>query len=260
MIRRFFRKIFRIIRLLLWMPNVGLRTIFALRGKSPDERIQTASRYTIQWAVGIRDILNVKTHIHGKTPETGGVLLVSNHLGYLDIIIHASFMGVRFAPKKEIRSWPVLGPYLGLSQPVWIDRKNRSKSQESLREFEKTLELEVPLIVYPEGTSTDGLHGLLPFKSTPFEAAIRNNRPIQPVITRYRVPEGAMNPAWFGDQELLPHVWELLGIPEIHADIHLLPPIYPNNYSNRKQLAEAVREEMMKVYRNIMETGGEKTE
>lgn len=253
MIRCFFRKIFRIIRLLLWLPNVGLRTVFALRGKTPDERVQTASRYTIQWAAGIRDIMNVHTHIHGDLPESKGVLLVSNHLGYLDIIVHASFMGVRFAPKKEIRTWPILGPYLGLSQPVWIDRKNKTKSQETLREFEKTLELEVPLIVYPEGTSTDGLHGLLPFKSTPFEAAIKDNRPIQPVITRYKVPEGFMNPAWFGDQELLPHVWELLGIPEFHADVYLLPLIYPNQFADRKQLAEAVREKMLELYLRVIE-------
>lgn len=253
MIRGFFRKIFRIIRLLLWLPDVGLRTVFALRGKTPDERIQTASLYTIQWAAGIRDIMNVHTHIHGNLPESKGVLLVSNHLGYLDIVVHASFMGVRFAPKKEIRTWPILGPYLGLSQPVWIDRKNRSKSQETLLEFEKTLELEVPLIVYPEGTSTDGLHGLLPFKSTPFEAAIKNNRPIQPMITLYKVPEGSMNPAWFGDQELLPHVWELLGIREFQADIYLLPPVYPNQYANRKELAEAVREKMLAVYQKVME-------
>lgn len=252
MIRGFFRKIFRIIRLLLWLPDVGLRTVFALRGKTPDERIQTASRYTIQWAAGIRDIMNVHTHIHGNLPESKGVLLVSNHLGYLDIVVHASFMGVRFAPKQEIRTWPILGPYLGLSQPVWIDRKNRAKSQETLLEFEKTLELEVPLIVYPEGTSTDGLHGLLPFKSTPFEAAIKNNRPIQPMITMYTVPKGSMNPAWFGDQELLPHVWELLGIREFRADIYLLPPVYPNQYGNRKELAEAVREKMLTVYQKVM--------
>jgi len=244
----FFRKVFRITRLLIWFPRMAIRTMIAIHGKAPDEKVRIASRHTEQWARGILHILNVKLNMHGAMPECKGVLLVSNHLGYLDIIVHASVMGVRFAPKKEILSWPFLGPYLGLSQPVWIDRKNRSKSKEILAEFEKTLELGVPLIVYPEGTSTDGLHGLLPFKSTPFEAAIKDNRPVQPVITVYHVPGNAMNPAWFGDQELLPHVWQLLGIKGIQADVYPLPLLYPGDYADRKELAEKVREKMLKVY------------
>lgn len=246
----FFRKTYRILRLAVWFLFMALRTILAGLGKTPDEKIRIASRDTGRWARGILKILNIRLEVHGEMPQSQGVLIVSNHLGYLDIIVHASLMGVRFAPKKEIRSWPFLGWYIGLSRPVWIDRKSPAKSRQTLEEFEKTLELSVPLIVYPEGTSTDGLHGLRPFKSTPFEAAIKDNRPLMPIVTVYTVPEGAMNPAWFGDQELLPHVWVILGIKQIKADVTISAPLLPEGL-NRKELAEKTRAIMLASYREL---------
>ncbi len=244
----FFRKLYRIACLLGWFLFMATGAILRKLGKNPEETIRQASLDTGRWARGILNILNIRLTVHGTMPQTQGVLIVSNHLGYLDIIVHASLMGVRFAPKKEIRSWPFLGWYVGLSCPVWIDRKSPAKSKETLEEFEKTLRIGVPLIVYPEGTSTDGLHGLRPFKSTPFEAAIKDNRPLMPIITVYTVPEGAMNPAWFGDQELLPHVWELLGIRQIKADVYISQPILPEGF-DRKILAEKTRDVMLASYR-----------
>ncbi len=245
----FFRKTYRIVRLIVWFLFMAMRAFFTRLGKSPEQIARLASLDTERWARGILNILNIQLTVHGEIPDSSrGVLIVSNHLGYLDIIVHASLMGVRFAPKKEIRSWPFLGWYVGLSCPVWIDRKSPAKSKQTLAEFEKTLELGIPLIVYPEGTSTDGLHGLRPFKSTPFAAALNDNRPLMQIITIYTVPEGAMNPAWFGDQELLPHLWELLGIRQIRADIHVSPLIFPEG-NDRKSLAEKTRGIMLASYR-----------
>ena len=244
----FFRKIYRIVSLLGWFLFMAAGTLLRRRGNRPEETIRLASRDTGRWARGILKILNIRLAVHGEIPQSQGVLIVSNHLGYLDIVVHASLMGVRFAPKQEIRSWPFLGWYVGLSCPVWIDRKSPAKSRQTLEEFEKTLRLGIPLIVYPEGTSTDGLHGLRPFKSTPFEAAIKDNRPLLPIVTVYTVPEGAMNPAWFGDQQLVPHVWKLLGIREIRADLYLSPPILPEGL-DRKTLAGKTRTIMQESYR-----------
>lgn len=244
----FFRKIFRILRLLIWFPWMQLKTAIHFIGKTREEKIALGAQLAGEWARGILRILNIRVSIHGTMPEEKGILLVSNHQSYVDILVHASLTGVRFAPKKEIRDWFFFGSYIGLSQPVWIDRKSPAKSLATLKEFEQTLELGVPLIVYPEGTTTDGLHGLLPFKSTPFEAVIANRRPLLPLITIYHVPCGGMNPAWFGDQTLLPHVWQLLGLREINVDVYPEPLVYPET-GDRKQLAEQVRALMLDAYR-----------
>lgn len=242
------RKIIRVLRLLVWFLYMLLKTVLRHIGKTEDEKITAGAELAGEWARGILRILNIRATLHGSLPETKGVLLVSNHQSYVDILVHASLTGLRFAPKQEIRHWFLLGPYIGMSHPVWIDRKSPAKSRATLAEFEHTLALGVPLIVYPEGTTTDGQHGLLPFKSTSFEAVLREHRPVQPLITVYHVPCGTMNPAWYGDQELLPHIWQLLGLKEIQVDIYSCKVIQPEA-ENRKELAERVRREMSEAYR-----------
>lgn len=241
------RKILRILRLLVWFLYMLLKATLRLIGKPENEKIAAGAELAGEWARGILHILNIRVTLHGSLPETKGILLVSNHQSYVDVLVHASLAGLRFAPKQEIRRWFLLGPYIGLSRPVWIDRKSPTKSRATLAEFEHTLALGVPLLVYPEGTTTDGLHGLLPFKSTPFEAVLRERRPVQPLITVYHVPCGTMNPAWYGDQELLPHIWQLLGLKEILVDVYSCKQIKPET-ENRKELAERVCREMSEAY------------
>lgn len=244
----FGRKIFRLLQLLIWFPFMLMKTALRYIGKTEDEKIALGAELVGEWARGILRILNIHVTLHGTCPEEKGILLVSNHQSYVDILVHASLMGVRFTPKKEIRGWFLLGPYIGMSHPVWIDRKSPAKSLATLTEFEHTLSLGIPLIVYPEGTTTDGQHGLLPFKSTPFEAVLRDRRPLLPLITVYHVPCGSMNPAWYGDQTLLPHVWRLLGLKEIQVDVYSSDVVQPQA-DNRKQLAEQVRLLMQEAYR-----------
>ena len=149
------RKIIRVLRLLVWFLYMLLKTVLRHIGKTEDEKITIGAELAGEWARGILHILNIRVTLHGSLPETKGVLLVSNHQSYVDILVHASLTGLRFAPKQEIRHWLLLGPYIGMSHPVWIDRKSPAKSRATLAEFEHTLALGVPLIVYPEGTTRD---------------------------------------------------------------------------------------------------------
>ena len=176
-------------------------------------------------------------------------MIVGNHQGYLDIVAHASIFRIRFAPKKEIRSWPFLGFMISLNRPVWIDRKSRQKSKETAEEMVATMQNGIAMLVYPEGTSTDGQHGLLPFKSTPFEAAAELSLPIQPTLLFYEgVPKQTEPLAWYGDQKLLPHVWRILGLKEIRMRVYVLPVVYPKSGENRKELALRVHDLMEKEY------------
>jgi 1-acyl-sn-glycerol-3-phosphate acyltransferase len=103
------------------------------------------------------------------------------------------------------------------------------------------------LIVYPEGTSTDGKSGILPFKSTSFEAALVGNSPIIPVITRYNEVPGRPTVCWYGDMTLLPHVWQILRFPSIEAEVRFLDPIMPEGRP-RKELASFVHDVMVREY------------
>ena len=141
----------------------------------------------------------------------------------------------------------VFGWYLAISRPVWVDRKSRQKSKAVMEEFRRTLEDGVSLLVYPEGTTTDGQHGLLPFKSTPFETVTGTDFVIQPILTRYEIGPDGWNPAWYGDQTMLPHVWKFLGRRKLRAEVTILPPLTAQPGEDRKELAQRVEQLMRKA-------------
>ncbi|MDD3118282.1 MAG: lysophospholipid acyltransferase family protein [Victivallales bacterium] len=247
------RRIFRLVLLLCWLPVIGLISLpFKLGGWNSIRRVGFCARI---WGRGIAKILHLKIKVFGDPHAFRGGLIVSNHQGYLDIITHAAVFPLRFSPKSDIRSWPFLGWYLGISRPVWVDRSNKQKSKELLEEFIATMEHHIPLIIYPEGTSSDGRSGLLPFKSTPFAAIAETNLPIMPIITVFGPMPDGKTVAWHGTQELLPHAWRIMGYPEIRAEIHIMPLIYSEGRS-RKELADYVHDIMERKYYEIMAAEG----
>ena len=246
---RTLRRIYRVIALFLWGSWHGLYCLPIRYLYKEDHSIKRMALQTKYWGGGIVKILGIRTIVHGSPEEyqkTGG-LVVANHQSYVDIFLHASIFGLRFTPKKEIKSWPVLGWYTDMTRPIWVDRDSRQASGALMEQFRDTLRKKVPLIVYPEGTTSDGRSGLKEFKTTSFETVCGTDIPVQPVISIYHPAEGDMHPAWYGDATFMPHLWALLGNRRSTADVYILPQIYPEG-RNRKQLAKVVREAMLKAY------------
>ena len=246
---RTLRRIYRVIALFLWGSWHGIYCLPIRYLYKEEHSIRRMALQTKYWGGGIVKILGIRTILHGSTEEylkTGG-LVVANHQSYVDIFLHASVFGLRFTPKKEIKSWPVLGWYTDMIRPIWVDRDSKQSSGALMEQFRDTLRKKIPLIVYPEGTTSDGRSGLKEFKTTPFETVCGTDIPIQPIVSIYRPAEGDMHPAWYGDATFMPHLWALLGNRRSTADVYILPLIYPEG-RNRKQLAKAVREAMLKAY------------
>lgn len=257
MILRMFRRIYRLIGISLWTLYVAARVSPSLFGKD-FRSILRCSRMTQIWTAGLSRIIGIR--VQAKHPEfapqsTGG-FVISNHLSYLDVLVHATLTPVRFAPKIELKSWPIIGWVVGLSRPVWIDRENRQKSAEMKRQFQETLSNGISMLVYPEGTTTDGSH-LLDFKSPPFEAPIEVGATIHPIITRYHLPQNGKTLCWYGDMSLIPHLWMAFGLPHIDVEIEWLPPETLLPGMNRKAVAVAIRDRMENELRRIeAEAGG----
>lgn len=246
---RILRRIYRVIALFLWGSWHGIYSLPIRYLYQEDHSISRMALQTKYWGGGIVKILGIRTIIHGSPEEykkTGG-LVVANHQSYVDVFLHASIFGLRFTPKKEIKSWPILGWYTDMTRPIWVDRDSRQASGGLMEQFRDTLRHKVPLIVYPEGTTSDGRSGLKEFKTTPFETVCGTDIPVQPVISIYHPAPGDMHPAWYGDATFMPHLWALLGNRRSTADVYILPLIYPEG-RNRKQLAKAVRDAMLKAY------------
>jgi 1-acyl-sn-glycerol-3-phosphate acyltransferase len=242
------RRTIRLFLLTLWFPFASALGIMA--GVGGWGGIKRVTKITRIWGWGISKIIGMNIKVYGDPKKIEGGIIVANHHSYLDIIAHASVFRIRFTPKVEIASWPVLGWILGLNRPIWIDRKSKQSSHKTLAEYRETLEHGINLIVYPEGTSSDGT-GILPFKSTPFEAVSSGNHKIYPVLIRYMQKPGEPTLCWYGDMTLLPHCWHILGRPSINVEIHIMDPLMPEG-RNRKELAAFVHDYMEKKYFEIL--------
>lgn len=238
--------LYKITAILLWSVFIALLSApYQLKGGW--KNIRKISRFVQMWNKGIAKIINLRVKISGGIPQVPGGLVISNHLGYLDIITHGSVLPLRYSPKAEIAKWPVLGWYLGLSRPIWTKRESRQASKKTLRDFTKTMKQGMYLVVYPEGTSSNGKNGILPFKSTSFEAAIVGNMPILPVLTRYKESPRKPPVCWYGSMTLLPHIWQVLKLPSIEAELQFLQPVFPSGMP-RKELASFVHGIMEREY------------
>ncbi|MDD5729411.1 MAG: lysophospholipid acyltransferase family protein, partial [Victivallales bacterium] len=204
------------------------------------------------WGQVLARILGFKIKITGDPDNFKGGPVVSNHTGYVDTLVHAAIWPIRFAPKESILRWPVIGWFIGTGRPIWIDRSSPRKSQEVLREFRESMAHDVPLLVYPEGTSTSGRDGILKFKSTPFEAVAKGNETLLPTLIRYGDTPDGKPMAWYGNMTLLGHLWRILGYKEIRAEVVILEPFTAAG-RNRKELANFTHDLMEREYNKLFQ-------
>ena len=242
------RCVIRVIALTLWGLLLMLPAAISFLGLSGWRRVRRGAFWAQFWASGAAKIAGVQVVVHGTIPRETGGLLVSNHLGYLDILAHAGNFRLRFTPNDGIRRWPFIGWLVALSSPVWIDRKRPRKAADYARIFQETMDNGVSLLVYPEGTSSDGKHGMLPFKSTVF-AAVKPETPIVPTLIFYHeVPADTVPAAWFDDTGFAVHAAGVLGLKKVVIDLYVLPVMHAYEGEERKALAGRLREAMLKEY------------
>ena len=246
-----FRRIYRVLFIFIWNSIIWPALLIA-RCSNYWEGQRKIGTISLVWGKGLARVLGFKIKITGDLDDFKGGLVVSNHTGYVDIIVHAAIWPIRFAPKKSIRNWPLLGWFIASGRPVWIDRSSPRKAKKVAREFEESMLNGVPLLVYPEGTSTSGKDGILKFKSTPFEAVANTEFKLQPTIIRYGDTPDNKPIAWYGDMTFLPHLWRILGYKEIHAEVVVMEPFIADG-RDRKELARYTHGLMEKDYNNIFQ-------
>lgn len=195
-------------------------------------------------------IIGLHIRVDGEISNTRPLLLVSNHISYLDIIILGTKTSALFTPKSEMAKWPVISTICRLLNCVFIERTN-DKIKESRAKIHDSLAASEILSLFPEGTTGNGRH-ILPFKSSLFSIAEEkiNTKDgeqellIQPAIISY-TGIGALpidstqwsDIAWYGDMILVPHVWKLLQLGRIDAKLTFLPVVTLSQFGGRKQLA-----------------------
>jgi 1-acyl-sn-glycerol-3-phosphate acyltransferase len=192
---------------------------------------------------GILAISGIRLTVTGSLSVARPLLIVSNHISYMDVPILGSVASVRFTPKKEIAAWPVIGSICRMLECVFVDRSS-ARVGEGKEEIGKALAGGNPVSVFPEATTGDGRH-MLPFKSGFFKLAEENAAlSVQPVAIIYKsirnLPIDSIQwpgIAWYGDMELAPHVMEFLKLGQVEVELAFLPAVTIEGFGDRKKLA-----------------------
>lgn len=177
---------------------------------------------------GVLKALGIEVLVQGAPPRRG--LIVSNHLSYLDIVIFSSVMPCFFVSKVEVKRWPFFGKAARTGATLFIDRSSRASAVSVAEQMRDRLGLPVPVLLFPEGTSSDGTR-VLRFHSTLFEPAVVTQSPITAASVRYVLHDGTQERdlCWFDDTLFLTHIWKALCAGGFSAHVTLGEPhIYPD--------------------------------
>ena len=213
-------------------------------------RWKIISRINRTYTLLLRSILNIKLTIVGNEGqlERGGYVIIANHVGYIDGIVLGSIFPIVFVSKKEVRSWPIIGQWNILCGTVFIDRQHKEQVGLLVQEMSRKLKHEANILLFPEGTSTNG-ERMLPFQTVPLAAPLRSRSVIVPTTLAYKslddVPINAVNRDliyWYGDMDFVSHFWKLLALRSIEVLVTIQPKVecfrYSDNSAGRKKLAE----------------------
>ena len=191
--------------------------------------------------------MDIPVRVHGRFPHRGSVL--SNHTGYLDIAVFGSLHRCVFVSKAEIRGWPVLGLLTTRAGTVYVERGRGGSAIRAAEEMREISAAALPVVFFPEGTTTDG-NTLLQFHSGVLANAVASGEPVTAAYVRYSLGSG--NPpgtsvrddvAYWGKVPLLPHIFRFLSLRRVQVEVTFAAgPIRFTPEADRKQLALEARE------------------
>ncbi len=217
-------------------------------------------------------LMGVRLTVEGEVAPGRPVLLVSNHTSWLDIPVLSAVAPLSFVAKKDVARWPFVSSLARLQRTVFVDRERRSAVGETASEITTRLAAGDTVVLFAEGTSSDG-NRVLPFKTSLFAAAkppARSGEAVAAapdvavqtlslVYTRlYGIPisrAGRSGVGWYGDMEMQSHAWALLKAGPLDVRIRIGPPMPLDGFADRKDLARRteadVRENVVRILRDV---------
>ena len=187
------------------------------------------------WSLELLAKAGVRLRIEGQPPVNGPVMLVANHLSWLDIPVMHAARHCRFVSKSDVQAWPLIGTLATAGGTLYIERSSRRDAMRMVRTMQEALERGEVLGVFPEGTTGDGRE-MLPFHANLLQAAVVAQAPVQPVGLRFAdQATGATSfaPSYIGDETLVGSIWRTLTAPTIEAVVRYGPPEHADGRDRR---------------------------
>jgi lyso-ornithine lipid O-acyltransferase len=184
--------------------------------------------------------LDIRYTVEGDPPDRG--LLVSNHLSYLDVILYSAIMPCFFVSKIEVERWPYFGNAARAGGTIFLDRSSHASANAAAAQISERFTCAVPVLLFPEGTSTDGTT-VLRFHSRLIHPATQAGAAVTAAAIRYVLDVGREERelCWFGDAPFLPHLWKVLGTARFSAQIRFGQP---RLYAESRLAAKVTRDQV----------------
>lgn len=192
--------------------------------------------------------------VEGKFEGGKNYLIVSNHMSYIDVLCLSSVHSSMFVTSKDMGENFFLGTLAELGGSVFIERRHRGQVERDLSQISEALRQGFDVVLYPEGTSTNG-ETVLPFKKSLLMAAVEAGVDILPMTVKYTHINGepfskanADKVCWYGDMTFAPHLMALFGVKSVKAKLEFLEPIKVTKESTRQDLAEKAYSAILASY------------
>jgi 1-acyl-sn-glycerol-3-phosphate acyltransferase len=235
------RALLRALLLVVWIPTLML--LYALAWLLPTGGFYRVGHFAQRIVL---KILGIELKTHGQLVADRPILYLANHASYIDLLVICATIPVRCVSKAEVRNWPIFGRCARLAKTIFINR-TAGKTHANLAKISSALQQGDSIMLFPEGTTSDG-NQVLTFKSSllkVLEDADNLQIDIQPVTIAYTQINGRCLTSnerhlysWFGDMTLAPHLWQLFKIKRSTVEMKFHPVIQGPATKNRKQLAK----------------------
>lgn len=196
------------------------------------------------WSLSLLRILGVRLHVHGAPPHLHAppVMVVANHVSWLDIFVINAVIPARFVAKSEVRAWPVIGWLCAKTGTLFINRVRRHDTARINREIAEAMLGGDVVAVFPEGTTTDGSQ-VLRFHSSLLQPALLAGARVHPAALRFARADGSLciEAAYDGDKSLWDTLLLIIAQPVIHAHVWF-PDVLPAGAAHRRTLAQAAHQ------------------
>ncbi|WP_333763446.1 lysophospholipid acyltransferase family protein [Streptomyces sp. IBSBF 2390] len=193
-----------------------------------------------RWSRTVVRAIGVQVRVTGAAPPDGGVLLVANHISWLDIPLLAAVRPARMLAKDEIRRWPVAGRLAARGGVLFIERDRLRALPATVARVAGALRDGAAVAAFPEGSTWCG-RAQGHFRRAVFQAALDAGVPVQPVRLSYRTAQGraATAAAFVGDDTLFASLWRVATARGLVAEVEVRPLIPAAGHPDRRSLARA---------------------
>jgi 1-acyl-sn-glycerol-3-phosphate acyltransferase len=194
-----------------------------------------------RWSRKLLRLLRVEPRVHGRVDShQGNVLIVANHISWLDIFVLNAHQPARFVAKAELASWPVAGRLIRGAGTIFVERARRHDTRRVNHHAATALASGDAIVVFPEGTTTEG-DQLLRFHASLLQPIVETKGYVQPVALRYRDAAGAHSkaPAYVGEESFAASFWRVCGERSLVVELHAPAPLHALHHDRRSLAREA---------------------